>query len=295
MAALALPAWTVHPLGMPPANQIPLEEASIDGPLTLRWLLESEECGEFNAHRIARLGVEQAAAPYRRVRVRPAGSFFLATLEGEGRILLDGKWQRVTAGSLFMAPPRVLNAFYAVPGKPWHFSWLRYSEPNYVRPLVGADSPVRAASGGQDLARSIDGLRAEWEGARDPRILHHWVSLVHALARRGAQPPALDDRLATLWARVAGSLGHPWTLESLGAEVHGSVEYLRRRCLKELGRSPMQHLTYMRMQRAQTLLETTQETVESIAREVGFSDGLVFSRAFKRWIGRSPTEYRHGR
>lgn len=43
----------------------------------------------------------------------------------------------------------------------------------------------------------------------------------------------------------------------------------------------MQHVTCMRMQRARHLLETTQETVESIAREVGFS------RAFKRWIGSS--------
>lgn len=271
------------------------EETTIDGPKTRRWVLECGACSEFNAHRIARLGVEQASAPYRRVRLQPAGSFFLATLEGEGRILLDGKWQRVTAGSLFMAPPRVLNAFYAVPGKTWHFTWLRYTEPNYVRPLVGSGSPVRAASGGQELARCIGGLRAEWEGQRDPKILHHWVSLVHAIARRAAQPPALDDRLATLWAKVGASLGHPWTLEALGAQVHGSLEYLRRRCQKELGRSPMQHLTYMRMQRAQTLLETTQETVESIARDVGFSDGLVFSRAFKRWIGTSPRDYRQRR
>ena len=44
----------------------------------------------------------------------------------------------------------------------------------------------------------------------------------------------------------------------------------------------MQHLTCRRRQRARHLLETTQDTVESIARDVGFSDGLVFSRAFKR-------------
>jgi AraC-like DNA-binding protein len=274
---------------------MPLEEISVDGPRTRRWLLECKECGEFDAHRIARLGVEQAAAPYRRVRLQPAGSFFLATLDGEGRMYLDGKWQRVTAGALFMAPPRVLNAFYAVPGKTWHFVWLRYTEPNYVRPLVGADAPVRAESGGLELARCIGGLQAEWDGLRDPKILHHWVSLVHAIARRVAHPLNVDDRLASLWAKVAGSIGHPWTLEALGEQVHGSVEYLRRRCQKELGRSPMQHLTYMRMQRAKTLLETTQETVDSIAREVGFSDGLVFSRAFKRWIGSTPSDYRQRR
>ena len=57
----------------------------------------------------------------------------------------------------------------------------------------------------------------------------------------------------------------------------------------------MQHLTCRRRQRARHLLETTQDTVESIARDVGFSEGLVFSRAFKRWIGSSPGDYRQRR
>ncbi|MFM8415483.1 MAG: helix-turn-helix domain-containing protein [Planctomycetota bacterium] len=32
--------------------------------------------------------------------------------------------------------------------------------------------------------------------------------------------------------------------------------------------------------------------MESIARQVGFENASVFSRAFKRWVGRSPARYR---
>ncbi len=277
---------------MPRTEPEQLKETTIDGPKTRRWVLECGECVEFNACRIARLGMEQAVAPYRRVRMQPAGSFFLATTEGEGRILLDGKWQRVTAGSLFMAPPRVLNAFYAVPGRKWSFSWLRYTEPAFVRAMVGASSPVRAPGGGVELARCIAGLRAEWESARDPKLLHHWTSLIQNLAARAAQPVTSDDRLAALWARVSASLHHLWTLEQLAAEVHGSPEYLRRRCQLELGRSPMQHVTYMRMHRAQALLESTGDKLEVIARLVGFTEAMTFSRAFKRWVGVTPSDYR---
>src|SRR6187399_675664 len=74
---------------MPPREPETWQETTIDGPRTRRWVLECGECQEFNAHRIARLGMEEAAPPYRRVRLQPAGSFFLATTEGEGRILLD--------------------------------------------------------------------------------------------------------------------------------------------------------------------------------------------------------------
>ena len=267
-------------------------DTTINGPKTQRWILESSECAEFNLHRMARLGMELAVHPYCRVRVQPQGSFFLATMEGEGRILLDGKWQRVKAGSLLMAPPRVLTAFHALPGKSWKFVWLRYQEPNYVRSIVGADSPVRAAAGGGELARAISGLRTEWSEHKDPKLIHHWVSLIQGLAQRAAQPIATDDRLASLWSQVAEHLDRSWTLEKLASTIHASSEYLRRRCHLEMGRSPMHHVTYMRMQRAQLLLETTENTMEVISQQVGYSDGLVFSRAFKRWIGMSPRDYR---
>lgn len=211
---------------------------------------------------------------------------------GEGRILLDGKWQRMMAGSLFMAPPRVLNAFHAVGAKPWKFGWLRYEEPHWVRPLVGAASPVRAPGGGTELARCLSGLQAEWEGPRDPKLLHHWTSLIHWQAQRAAQPAAPDDRLAGLWAAVSADLQHPWTLDLLAERLHTSAEQLRRRCQLEMGRSPMQQVTYMRMQRAQFLLETTEEKLDAVAVSVGYGDGLAFSRAFKRWIGMGPRDYR---
>jgi two-component system response regulator YesN len=54
----------------------------------------------------------------------------------------------------------------------------------------------------------------------------------------------------------------------------------------------MQHLASLRIERAQHLLTSTDDKVESIARQIGFEDASVFSRAFKRWVGRSPKSYR---
>ena len=95
------------------------QETTIDGPRTRRWSLDAKQCPELTAHHIAWLGIDTVYSPYRRVRLAPSGSFFLACLEGEGRVLLEGRWERVAAGALCLAPPRVLNAFHAVPGKRW--------------------------------------------------------------------------------------------------------------------------------------------------------------------------------
>lgn len=272
-----------------------LAETTVDGPHTRRWFIEAADCAELAAWRIARLGFDEARAPYRRVRLRPEGSFLLDCVEGHGRILLDGRWQRLGAGSVCMAPPRVLNAFHATPGQPWRFAWVRYDEPSWVNPLVGAGSPVRVASGAGEIAHIVAGLHVEWEGARDPQMIHHWVSLLQATARRLAQPWRNNDRLSALWTEVAADLAADWSLDSLARRAHVSPEHLRRLCLRELGRSPMQHLTSIRIQRAQELLEKTTDKLEAIAPEVGYDSALVFSRAFKRWVGLSPSEYRQRR
>lgn len=272
-----------------------LHETTIDGPRTRRWFIEAKDCAELATCRIARLGLDDTFAPYRRVRLKPEGSFFLDCVAGRGRILLDGRWQQLGAGSVCMAPPRVLNAFFTSPGQAWVFAWVRYEEQTWVNPLVGAGSPVRTASGAGEIARVVAGLRAEWEGARNPRLIHHWVSLLHATTERLAQPWRNNDRLGALWLEVVANLAGDWTLETLARRAHMSPEHLRRLCLRELGRSPMQHLTSMRIQRAQELLEKTGEKLEAIAPEVGYDSALVFARAFKRWVGLTPSEYRQRR
>ena len=145
----------------------------MDGHKAHKWVLKCAECAEFNVYRISHIGMAEAMPPYRIVRLQPTGSFLLATTEGEGHVMLDGKWQRVTAGSLVMAPPRVLNAFHVPAQKKWNFAYVRYDEPSYVRAMVGADSPVRAPAGGGQLARCIAGLREEWGTKR----IHKWFTI----------------------------------------------------------------------------------------------------------------------
>lgn len=265
-----------------------------DGKGTRHWILSAAECPALGARRIARLGLEMATPGYSRVRHLPAGSFIMAVCEGKGRILLDGAWQTAAAGTACMAPPRVMNSFEAG-GVPWVFAWVRYEEPSPVHPVVNAGSPLRVKFPSTDLRRAIEGLRAEWEGGREAKLLHHWIEIIHGLVRRIAQPERVDEKLWRFWEDVAGNLSALWDLDRLASKFHSSKEHLRRLCLRQLGRSPMQHLTYMRMQRARELLEATGDKLEVVAEEVGYESALVFSRAFKRHAGCSPSEYRRGR
>jgi len=53
---------------------------------------------------------------------------------------------------------------------------------------------------------------------------------------------------------VSKDLGRRWTLGELAEIGIVSEEHLRRLCKKQLGRSPMQYLIYLRMMEARNLL-----------------------------------------
>ncbi|MCA4751216.1 MULTISPECIES: helix-turn-helix transcriptional regulator [Mycolicibacterium] len=57
--------------------------------------------------------------------------------------------------------------------------------------------------------------------------------------------------------------------------------------------TPYQFLLDLRIDRAKTLLLTTQQTVAEIASSVGFSTPSHFATAFRRRVGISPSIYRH--
>ena len=122
--------------------------------------------------------------------------------------------------------------------------------------------------------------------------MHHWVELIQSYVMRFAQPLQGDDRLWRLWNRVSSSLDQNWTVDALGKVSHLSGEHLRRLCRRQLGRSPMQHVTYLRMKRAGELLASTNDKVETIATAVGYENPFVFSTTFKKWTGWRPSEFR---
>lgn len=256
------------------------------------WLARAPVCPALAQHQIAHVGIAEVRAPYRVVRTKQSGAYFLACFGGAGRILVDGRWQRCRAGSACLLPPYTLNAFHAAPRSQWEFCWVRYQQPPEQKPITSASSPVLARFDAQPLRAAILGLHHECAGMAAPAALHHWVELIQTYVLRFAQPWQVDDRLWQVWEKVAAQLGESWTLEQLAREAHLSSEHLRRLCRRQLGRSPMHQVTYLRMRRAAELLATTDDKVETIAGAVGYQNPFVFSTTFKKWIGWRPSEHR---
>ena len=233
-----------------------------------------------------------ARVPYRVVRQHQGGFYFLACIGGEGRVLVDGRWQKCSKGMAVALPAFMTNAFHAVKGSDWQCVWVRYEQAQDQKPLLTSSSPVMAEFDGLPLHHAVEGLIAEAKGSASPAAMFHWVELIQLNVTRFAQPWQQDDRLWRLWDRVSRDVGRDWTLTGMSDEVHVSPEHLRRLCRKALGRSPMQHVIWLRMRKAAELLATTNLKVEAVCKAVGYSNAFTFATTFKKWIGWSPSEHR---
>lgn len=85
---------------------------------------------------------------------------------------------------------------------------------------------------------------------------------------------------------------HPWTLVSLAAKVGVSRAALARRFHEVVGEPPMSFLTQWRLALAADLLCEPDETIGTVAEQVGYSSPYALSSAFKRVRGVSPKEHR---
>jgi AraC family transcriptional activator FtrA len=108
------------------------------------------------------------------------------------------------------------------------------------------------------------------------------------------QPLRLDAShgLASLLDRVQGSLNRPWTISDLAKLTAMSDRNFARRFREETGTSPYRWLTHVRLLSAQHRLETTNQSVDEIARAVGLGTAETLRHHFRRRFHVSPTSYR---
>ena len=85
---------------------------------------------------------------------------------------------------------------------------------------------------------------------------------------------------------------YQWSVVELAARTGVSRASLARRFTALVGDAPMSYLTGWRITLAADRLRETNDTVESIARRVGYANAFALSVAFKRVRGISPTAHR---
>ena len=260
---------------------------------TREWLSEGVHCELLKQHNIRHVGIMHGKEPLDITRTELNGSYFLACMEGQGEVLSDGKWLSVSAGYSCLQPPFILNALRCqAPSKKWTYAWVRYDVNPSRAPISSIITPVIHPYNPTPIASAIIALHSECLNESQPRAISQWIDIIQTYVLRYTQQHQNDDRLWRIWSIIANDLSRNWTLDEMALIGHISKEHLRRLNKSMLGRSPIQHLTFLRMQHARHLLTTTNYKLEHIATECGYSNPFNFSNAFQKWIGWRPSKIR---
>jgi AraC-like DNA-binding protein len=264
------------------------------GPGTGEWLVRDQQVTAFRQHRMLVAGYSKAGRGYAFVRHAPEFSQILACTAGEGEVLADGRWRACRPGFAYVTAPRALCAYHVRPGRRWEVCWVLYGRAAALPGLAPGEPPRLVRTDTVGLAFTIEGLCHEAGAQAEPAALELWAALLHRQVVRTLQSDTPASQLAPLWSKVNHDLAGAWDLARMAAGAGLSAESLRRLCWRHVGRSPLAHVTHLRMRFAADLLACTQEKISWIASRVGYGDAFAFSNAFKRELGCSPSDYRRG-
>ncbi|TJY44483.1 AraC family transcriptional regulator [Cohnella pontilimi] len=226
-------------------------------------------------------------------------------LEGTGRFRCRDQTYDLRAGDSFFIFPGELHTYQADEDDPWRYRWIAFRGAHAERwlqtagispakPVVveGEEVPAKAAQAIEKRFRSGD-WTSGWES-------EGWLRLAFASWGRtnrpsgppvhhsaGASASQVDRAARWLEAQLTQSV----SIAEMAKELGYHRTHLSKLFRKDMGMSPVRYLQKIRMERAKLLLREPL-TVEQVAASVGYADPLYFSKAFKRWVGRTPTDFR---
>lgn len=113
--------------------------------------------------------------------------------------------------------------------------------------------------------------------------------------RDGFLAAIADKRIGTALACVHNSPHKTWSVESLGRQASMSRSAFAYQFSKLVGRTPMEYLAALRMEKARELLRADGGSVSAIAERMGYRSEAAFSKAFKRIVGVGPGKFRRSK
>ncbi len=104
----------------------------------------------------------------------------------------------------------------------------------------------------------------------------------------GLSDPVASDALRSIHSNPSAR----WTVQLLADKAHVSRSTLAARFKAVVGVGPLEYLTRWRVEIGAHRLTSTDETIATIAEEVGYGSEAAFALAFKRELGSPPGTYR---
>jgi AraC-like DNA-binding protein len=175
---------------------------------------------------------------------------------------------------------------------------LLESLPPVIRARVAQDGSMNGLSGLDQLMAEADAGRPGFQTIAERMADILFVQAVRDFVANlpegatGWLRGLTDPHIARVLSLVHEQPEEAWTLALLASKVALSRTVLSNRFQRLVGTGVISYLTARRMHVASEILTSSRRSMADIANAVGYESEISFSRAFRRWAGMPPGEYR---
>ncbi|MDA3961706.1 MAG: AraC family transcriptional regulator [Planctomycetota bacterium] len=229
---------------------------------------------------------------------------FHLVLAGHGCFKPPGQEFHLSTGDGFLIVPDRISSYRADLDQPWHYAWFAVHGSRagayFAEAGLHEHAPVVRLTKHGVVSEALTTLRQQSAhqapvSLTEKRLL---FTILDALRSQRAdttiptQVQAGDELVSRAIDLMHCQLSQPLTVNHLAQRLGVSRSHLHQACVNSLGHGPKHHLTNLRMNQAVDLLRDPDLAIQVIAESVGYIDPLQFSRAFRRFIGESPSRFR---
>jgi AraC-like DNA-binding protein len=260
------------------------------GPNCYERFITSDVLAEIKHLEITLAGCSNLSGRYCVARTAPLEHTLFYTLKGHGKLTTIDKEYTLVANTLAILPTK--QSFeVSIAGEQWDIIWLnlantkRWQHIALEKALIIEDQKLEPLHFAMELLYSEQNVTLR-EGVLP--IISYYLNA----SLRGDNQNNTNSRLHTLFQDIEKRLQYAWTIEAMCDRVHYSPPHLHRLCQAQFGKSPVQKLIHLRIERAKSLLLNTRWSIQHIASYVGYTNIFNFSKSFKKLEGVSPSEFR---
>ncbi|MEB7384617.1 AraC family transcriptional regulator [Staphylococcus xylosus] len=226
--------------------------------------------------------------------------------QGEGTFSYAGETYHLTAGDIFLLERGMEVEYKPSFSNPWTYYWVGMNGKqilNYLSRCSIVDSHVILGQDTTDIKNIIKLIcklsqSIESNNSNDILIMQYLYQLVYTLQEKfpknfSVQVDIVNEDIQHAVDFINTNYQKHITIEDVAKSVNITRSHLYKLFKKNLGCSPKEYLTYIRMYHASQLLIHTSTLISDISRQVGYKDPLLFSKNFTKHFEISASEYRH--
>ncbi|MEB8102924.1 AraC family transcriptional regulator [Staphylococcus xylosus] len=226
--------------------------------------------------------------------------------QGEGTFSYAGETYHLTAGDIFLLERGMEVEYKPSFSNPWTYYWVGMNGKqilNYLSRCSIVDSHVILGQDTTDIKNIIQLIcklsqSIESNNSNDILIMQYLYQLVYTLQDKfpknfSVQVDIVNEDIQHAVDFINTNYQKHITVEDVAKSVNITRSHLYKLFKKNLGCSPKEYLTYIRMYHGSQLLIHTSTLISDISRQVGYKDPLLFSKNFTKHFEISASEYRH--